>query len=578
MASLSVKDRAKMFGNLASPDNAEKEKSYRRIGNRVTKSPFLSPPSPSPAPSNVNFHPSPFSASSPSAKFPSSPFSSNSPKTKIPLQVASSTNVPISFPTKKDNNIGTAHTKTNSSGAKINMDWPDEDGIPAPGSGKKKSSTSVENMKPVILPLSSKSQKSSTPFKILNHKDRQGRYQEFESNTSKSEIGDSSLQTPHIMEQQLKPKKNPANSAKSPNPSRLFGAKTEKRKSVDKTVFSESNEQSSDRLLNSHNDSKFLNSANKMESLVPSKLSEKKVEKSQLTLNNTWSESSVRSQDRSTSNHNENKLPTHGNMRNKSTRAIRLMKARRAASPSPNVQTSLKQSLQAAKVVMEEEKSDSGSSDASSRSSLSNKELSDIARRALARSKNKMQNDFNDIINKSEHSSRGARILTKNSDLEARRALLAVTANKKKNTIERRKSVGKSTGKPVVKSVGKSVAKPARNTDVEITTSELLGIKANRVVAMKNSAKKKGADSDNIPKGMDIVKTLSTHSNDSSRSRRMDHPAFATRPAKQNISSAHILASFRQFNATRHNLPKKQKQGKFLSRVLFRNYCNLFIS
>ncbi|KAL3938855.1 MAG: hypothetical protein SGBAC_006310 [Bacillariaceae sp.] len=54
--------------------------------------------------------------------------------------------------------------------------------------------------------------------------------------------------------------------------------------------------------------------------------------------------------------------------------------------------SSLKNSLDAASVVMEEEKSQAGSSNASSRSSLSAKELSDVAKRALDIAKRKPEN------------------------------------------------------------------------------------------------------------------------------------------------------------------------------------------
>jgi hypothetical protein len=76
-------------------------------------------------------------------------------------------------------------------------------------------------------------------------------------------------------------------------------------------------------------------------------------------------------------------LLTEESSRLRSTRALRLMRTKRASSPMRTLETGLKGSLEAAKVVMEEEKSSAGSSTASSRSSLSNNELSNIASRAL---------------------------------------------------------------------------------------------------------------------------------------------------------------------------------------------------
>jgi hypothetical protein len=417
MASLSVKDRAKMFGNLASP-NGEKDRSYRRIGNKVSSSPFRSTASPQAASTNAKFSPSPFSSSSPNAK--------------ILVAAASSQNVSTAL-------------------EKNNMDWPDEDGIPSPGASKNNSTE--HNVDPVTL-SSSKFSTSSSPFQVI-----QGRVPNFDFNKSKLEAANSPLKTLNLKEQRFKP-------------------------------------QSTDTI-----DSK-KKIQNKIE---PSNLSEREGQKSDTATINTHIDPNDPSQESSTSNHNENKLPMNGNNRNKSTRAVRLQKARRST-PSPIVAKNLKQSLLAANVVMQEEKSDAGASDASSRSSLTNKELSDIAKRAL-------------------------------SNQEARRALLNVTTNKQKRTIE------------------------------GDAASERLGVKASRAVEMKNSSKAKAAESSH--NGLDIVKTLSTHSNDSGRSRRMEHPAFAGRPAKTNISTAHILASYTQFNATRQSLPAKKKQGKSFLRIFY---------
>jgi len=86
--------------------------------------------------------------------------------------------------------------------------------------------------------------------------------------------------------------------------------------------------------------------------------------------------------------------------------------------------------------------------------------------------------------------------------------------------------------------------------------SERLGVKASRAVAMKNSNRRKSTTTN-----LDIQRTTSLQSNESSRSRRVEHPAFAGRASPRennpaaNISSAHILASFRNFNSSRHKHP-----------------------
>ena len=70
------------------------------------------------------------------------------------------------------------------------------------------------------------------------------------------------------------------------------------------------------------------------------------------------------------------------------SRSTRMMWSKKSGSPlASNESSGLKQSLDAASVVLEEEKSNAGSSNASSRSSLSNQELSNIAKRALKLSK-----------------------------------------------------------------------------------------------------------------------------------------------------------------------------------------------
>ena len=427
MASLSVKDRAKMFGNLASPNDTGKDRSNRDIGsfgNKVSSSPFRS--------------------ASPKAKFSPSPFSSGSPG-------VGSKNLSAVFSKQIE--------KKNTVEARNNIDWPDEDGIPAPSSMNKSFGTAENNMPPVSA-IASKFSNNSSPFKVINNQKVQGKLPNYSDDKAKPETNEFSAQN-HVVGN---PKFRQGD---------VFGSVNKDEKKVETSSLNISKE---------------------------GKISTTKVD--------TLVESKDPSTDSSNSNHSENTPEINGNNRNKPTRAMRLMKAK-LASPSPNVSKNLKQSLQAAKVVMQEEKSDAGASDTSSRSSLSNKELSNIAKRALKKSIDNSQNS---------------------SSQEARRALLNVTASKEKKTIE--------SG----------------------AASDRLGLKASRVLAIKNSAKARANRS--AQNSMDIVKTLSTHSNDSSRSRRMEHPAFAGRQVKTNISSAHMLASFHQFKTQRQSFPSKPKQSK----------------
>jgi hypothetical protein len=97
------------------------------------------------------------------------------------------------------------------------------------------------------------------------------------------------------------------------------------------------------------------------------------------------------------SNDEENKAPVTSrlpkadtaNPRSRTTRALRLIRTKQVVPKNRHVD--LKVSLDAASVVMEEEKSNAGSSNASSRSSLSNHELSSIAHRALTMAKSKVE-------------------------------------------------------------------------------------------------------------------------------------------------------------------------------------------
>ena len=404
MASLSVKDRARMFGDLASPNDTEKDRSYRRIGNKVSSSPFRSKASPK--------------VESMDPKFPSPSFR------------------------------GISGEKNN------NIDWPDEEGIPAPDGSKIIDGNVTGNDQtttPVTIPAPLSQTKIVSPFQVLNNKNIQGKLRKFDS--SKPNVGNLYLQNGNVKEHQQ------INTASN-------------------TVESKGNK----------------DFQNKIETSV---LSQRKGEKDNTTMDETPIESS-----------DENKVPTDRYTKNKSTRAIRLMKAKRA-SPSPMISKNLKQSLQAAKVVMQEERSDAGVSDASSRSSLTNKELSDIAKRALKNSKIMLKKELDDT---------GSKVAT-----------------------------------------------------------ERLGFKASRAVAMKNSTKSK--TSVNSREGIDMEKPSSTPSNDgTSRSRRMEHPAFAGKPTRPSISSDNILASFRQFNAARQYFPAKHKQSKFTFKVQYQFLlCTTFI-
>jgi hypothetical protein len=204
--------------------------------------------------------------------------------------------------------------------------------------------------------------------------------------------------------------------------------------------------------------------------------------------------------DRSITSDGENKAPAGTKQMTK--RMERLMRAKRATSPAP----SLKHSLYAAKTVMEEEKSTAGSSDASSRSSLSNKELSSIASRALKLAQgNKYDSSVDEEL--PSGSVRGMRTISKVSHQEARLALLSAARKKNKKTA----------------------------TDVSVNK------------ALQISA---------------------TESYDSTKGRRLDHPAFANRvsprpTAKAKVSSVDIMTSFRQFNSIRNN--SSTPTGKIVS-------------
>ncbi len=350
---VSVKDRAKMFGTLASPGDTGKDRSYSQIGNKVSSSPFRS-------------------AAPPSTKLSPSPFKEK------------------------------------------NTEWPNEDGIPAPSPMKKNFGNAEHTLPPVA---GQKFSNSPSPFKVLNNqnKNTQEKLSNFDSTKPSlpKRESPSPLKTVSLWEQRLKPK----------------SATPEKNLKI-------------------------------LKSIVP----------------NEEKTGNAKSQETDDENKDENILTEDAN-KAKPSRKDRLERARGAPVVITAVSNSLKQSLEAASVVMQEEKSEAGASDASSRSSLSNKELSNIAKRAL-----------------------------------------------------------------------QSVA--------AASPSERMNMKASRALAMRMSV---GTRSNRASlSGSDVEKTVPTPSSDTSRSRRIDHPAFAGRSSGHNM-----LASFHQFR----NFQTKPKQCKFFPSV-----------
>jgi len=205
MPSLSVKDRAKMFGALASPDNAEKDRSYRRMGNKVTSSPFKSPVASNTTPTAAKFPASPFASNSPAARgtpnFPASPFSSSSPKTSVPVTATSSSSTyPKPFSVPKEKNTTPLPSQAESPLKRNAMSWPDEDGIPAPDANINSVADSAEHHD---IPVEKVSNKPS-PFKVLSNQDTQGRFPPSASTKSKLEVGHSPLKTYQAKTQQIK--------------------------------------------------------------------------------------------------------------------------------------------------------------------------------------------------------------------------------------------------------------------------------------------------------------------------------------------------------------------------------------
>jgi hypothetical protein len=242
--------------------------------------------------------------------------------------------------------------------------------------------------------------------------------------------------------------------------------------------------------------------------------------------------------DRSSNSDSENRVPDYDGGKTKASRALRLIRAKQAGAvlPPPAFDPGLRQSLNAAKVVMEEEKSSAGSSNASTRSSLSNKELSNIASRAI-------------ILSDSAGLLRGSRTVSRVSHQQARKAMLDVTAAKRKEKNEEPKL-------------------NEENVDHDIT--ERLGAMAKRAVALTKSSKSPANEAAN--RNLEIT---SSTSNDSNRSRRLEHKAFAGRASPNlkakttatRVSSVDIMTSFRQFNAARSS-PAKLK-GAFSWTIAF---------
>jgi hypothetical protein len=267
----------------------------------------------------------------------------------------------------------------------------------------------------------------------------------------------------------------------------------------------------------------------------------------------------------------------------------------------------LKNSLNAASVVLEEEKSNAGSSNASSRSSLSTMELSDIAKRALNIAKKKSlspkpQHNSGPSVLPAPNAATGPATTTPSQSWKAAAGPAKKTGPAAAPSIARStaaapgsaNNVPPSPGAGRVKNRAAAVAAAKRNRaktantansaearrallanakknkekkdeaarhlaekkeadDVEV--SARLGMKASRVLAMKNSFNKSEHLRDD---------TSSVASFESNRSRRIDHPAFAARamgaspkPKKpdgndaDNPFSAELISSFRHFSAAR---------------------------
>lgn len=278
----------------------------------------------------------------------------------------------------------------------------------------------------------------------------------------------------------------------------------------------------------------------------------------------------------------------------------------------------LKNSLNAAQVVLEEEKSSAGSSNASSRSSLSTKELSDIAKRALTIAKKKSvspktQQNLGPAVLPAPSMSRGAaHVPTKPTPGQAWKAAMepmkkshplsvpskektvlpapvslnpvlpspgAGRAKNRAAAVAAAKKTRSKTGstassadarrallanakknKERKEEVAKQLTSKQDVGDVEVAAR--LGMKASRVLAMKNSFQKSEHSRDD---------TSSVASFESNRSRRVDHPAFAARAMapspkpkhpdgndEEKPFSAELISSFRHFSAARTEKDQKK--------------------
>lgn len=132
---------------------------------------------------------------------------------------------------------------------------------------------------------------------------------------------------------------------------------------------------------------------------------------------------------------------------------------------------------------------------------------------------------------------------TKTSDsAEARRAILASTMQKKEKK-------------------GEMPKHSANAEDVEVAAR--LGMKASRVLAMKNSQTKSDHARESIGSAVSVES--------SSRSRRVDHPAFAARSHTKNNNekdaekpfSSELVSSFLQYGAVRADQQQQPKVDSF---------------
>ncbi|KAL3909336.1 MAG: hypothetical protein SGILL_008125, partial [Bacillariaceae sp.] len=195
----------------------------------------------------------------------------------------------------------------------------------------------------------------------------------------------------------------------------------------------------------------------------------------------------------------ENNAPgLDGGVKGKTKRMMRLMKARKGlSSPSPSIDMA-KRTLPAAKKVMEDETG----SVASTTSSVSNRELSEIASQAMKMAGGSRTEE------ERPGSVRGMRTISKVSHQEARMALLNAAKKKKDNE---------------------------EDNKYHADGNQNLGL-------------------------------MPSASSDSNKSRRVEHPAFAARASpkpKARVSSTDIMSSFRQFNhirASTANQPAPQKK------------------